>query len=245
MKIGFGFLIYDRIEQDELWLKYVKDKSCEIRIHAKFDTKLHDTFKPYCIDSIPTQYRKISIVKANLLLLESLFTETDVSCVILLSGSCFPIESYNTIEQSLVDEPQSRFADLTYNRNNHIYDRCSKLTEPIIKKEEFKKQQTNCIIFREDYDKLMPHMEYFLNVFKHVDTPEEHFFINMFRYYNISYIPRVVCMAHKQQCMAQAYDIPKVTKEYVMIAKKRRAFFIRKVRHNAIIPEFVNSLLGL
>ena len=49
MKIGFGFLIYDRIEQDELWLKYVKDKSCEIRIHAKFETNLHNAFKPYCM----------------------------------------------------------------------------------------------------------------------------------------------------------------------------------------------------
>lgn len=238
MKIGFAFLIYDKIENPSIWKAYLKQHDYEIRVHAKNNSNLDSFFLSYCIDPIPTRYRDISIVKAKNLLLEDMFQYTDVSCVILLSGSCFPVIPYSELEKYLENNPKSHIGDFTFNRSGHIHHRSRQLKDPIIDKYHFKKQQPNCIIMRSDYNRLQEYFPYMIDQFKEVDTPEEHLLINMFEYYNIPYNNNVVCMPHKQRIMTQAKNIDILDQEYIDIARKRNAFFIRKITEDTRI--FIN-----
>lgn len=245
MKIGFAFLIYDKIEKAPIWESYLKHHDCEIRIHAKDKSNLDPFFLPHCIDTIPTHYGDISLTKAKTLLLKKMFENTDVSCVILLSGTCFPVVSYSELEQSMENDPISRIGDFTFNRSNHIHERSKKLKDPIIDKFHFKKQQENCIIMRSDYNKFKKHISYMIDQFKNLYAPEEHLFINMFEYYNIPYNNNVVCMPHKQRIMTQAKNIDILNQEYINIAKKRNAFFIRKITNNTHFHVNINELLQI
>lgn len=245
MKIGFAFLIYDKIENTPIWKAYLRNHDYEICIHAKDKSNIDPFFLPHCIDTIPTRYRHISITKVKTLLLEKMFENTDVSCVILLSGSCFPVVSYSKLEQSLENNPISRIGDFTFNRNNHIHERSTQLKDPIIDKYHFKKQQETCIIMRSEYNKFKKHISYIIDQFKDVNSPEEHLFINMFEYYNIPYNNNVVCMPHKQMIMTQAKNIDILNEEYINIAKKRNAFFIRKITNNTNIHVNIEELLNI
>lgn len=245
MKIGFAFLVYDKIENVAIWKAYLKNHDYDIRVHAKDESNIDPFFLPYCVNSIPTHYRDISIAKANNILLEEMFENTDVSCVILLSGTCFPVVSYSELEQSLESNPISRIGDFTFNRSNHIHKRSTQLKDPIIDKHRFKKQQPNCIIMRSAYNKIKRHIPYMIDQFKNVDTPEEHVLINMFEYYNIPYNNNVVCMPHKQHIMTQAKNIDILDQEYIDIARKRKAMFIRKVTNDTLILVNLEELLHI
>lgn len=245
MKIGFAFLTYDKIENTPVWKAYLRNHNYEICVHAKDKSNLDPFFLPHCIEAIPTRYRDISIAKAKNILLEEMFENTDVSCVILLSGTCFPVVSYSELEQSLETNQISRIGDFTFNRSGHIHQRSRQLKDDIIDKYHFKKQQPNCIIMRSDYNRIQEYFPYMIDQFKEVDTPEEHLFINMFEYYNIPYNNNVVCMPHKQRIMTQAKNIDILDQEYINIAKKRNAFFIRKITNNTHFHVNINELLQI
>ena len=72
--IGFCFLIYDKINHEELWYKWLNniDKhKYRIYIHYKNDVKLKYFEKFKLKKCISTQYSDISLVKAQNLLLEA------------------------------------------------------------------------------------------------------------------------------------------------------------------------------
>ena len=70
MKIGFAFLVYDKVENTSIWKAYLRNHDYEIRVHAKDKSNIDPFFLPKCIDSIPTTYRHISLIKAKNLLLK-------------------------------------------------------------------------------------------------------------------------------------------------------------------------------
>ena len=99
-KIALCFLIYDKINHEELWYEYLKniDKNkYTIYIHYK-DNKPLKYFEKYKINNcIETCWGCLSIVLAQNLILKEALKDKDNKHFIWLSGSCVPIKSFNYV----------------------------------------------------------------------------------------------------------------------------------------------------
>ena len=110
-KIAFCFLIYDKINNEELWHTFFKniDKNkYNIYIHYK-ENKPLKYFESYKIkDIIPTEWCGNSLVKAQNKLLESAIKDSNNQHFIFVSNSCIPLKSFDYI-YNILDTNYSYF----------------------------------------------------------------------------------------------------------------------------------------
>ena len=110
-KIAFCFLIYDIINNEDLWDNFFKNIDCtkyNIYIHYKtdIDLKYFNKYKlSFCIE---TEWGEISIIKAQNLLLVEAIKDIDNQHFIFISNSCIPLKSFDYIYNEL-DENFSYF----------------------------------------------------------------------------------------------------------------------------------------
>lgn len=101
-KICFAFITSGKINNEEIWFKYLKDKSnIEILIHCYNDPQfqyLNSLTSNIYVNSVPTKWGKLQKVQ-NFLLEESKKLNCDK--FIILSDSCLPIRSYNYLLNKL------------------------------------------------------------------------------------------------------------------------------------------------
>jgi hypothetical protein len=99
-KIAFCFLIYDKINNEELWYNFFKniDKNkYNIYIHYK-ENKLLKYFESHKIkDIISTKWCGKSLVEAQNKLLESAIKDSNNQHFIFISNSCIPLKSFDHI----------------------------------------------------------------------------------------------------------------------------------------------------
>ena len=104
-KIAFLFLIYDIINQEELWYNFLKniDKNkYNIYIHYKEnDTKLK-YFEDYKLKNcINTKWGDKSLVIAQNILLKEALKDPSNQSFIFLSNSCIPLKSFDYIYNNI------------------------------------------------------------------------------------------------------------------------------------------------
>ena len=103
-KIAFCFLIYDKINNEELWNHFFKnvDKTkYSIYIHYKEDKQLK-YFNSYKIkDIVETKWCGDSLVKAQNKLLEHAIKDSNNEHFIFVSNSCIPLKSFDHIYNTL------------------------------------------------------------------------------------------------------------------------------------------------
>jgi len=97
-KIAFCFLIYDKINNEEIWYNYFKNidkQKYSIYIHHK-ENKPLKYFESYKIQDIvsSTRWCGKSLVKAQNKLLESAIKDKDNKHFIFISNSCIPLKSF-------------------------------------------------------------------------------------------------------------------------------------------------------
>ena len=122
-KIAFLFLIYDEIENEELWHNFFRkiDKSrYSICIHWKYDKQLEyfDHFK--LKNPVPTKYAEMSLVKAENLLLREALKDSKNRKFIFLSNSCIPLKPFDFIYNSLFNNDYCYF---NLAREEHIFEK--------------------------------------------------------------------------------------------------------------------------
>jgi len=117
-KIAFCFLIYDKINNEEIWYNYFKniDKNkYNIYIHYK-ENKPLTYFEKYKLNKIiKTEWCSESLVKAQNILLKKAMQDVDNQHFIFISNSCIPLKSFNYIYNSL-NKNKSYF-----NKANSLY----------------------------------------------------------------------------------------------------------------------------
>ena len=145
-KIAFLFLIYDKIDHEELWYEFfIKDLQNRhtIYIHYKYDDKLkyfNNCKLSRCID---TKWGDISLVKAqNLLLCEALKDELN-DRFIFCSGTCVPLKSFEYIYMKI--DPKLSYFNMAPDKE--CFPRCSRALM-FIKKQYIKKASQWCILNR-------------------------------------------------------------------------------------------------
>jgi len=119
--LAFCFLIYDSIENAEVWETFfssANESKYTIVIHAKKDCKNLGFFEKYKLDNpIETKYADISITYAHKLTYEKALQNKEVYRVINLSGTCIPVKSFDYIYNELINIPYSIFNTAKNDKN--------------------------------------------------------------------------------------------------------------------------------
>ena len=121
-KIAFCFLLYSKVDNPKQWSKFFNnaDKN-KYTIYSHLKEKTTDT-QDFLIDgsikSIPTAWGEYSLFKASLLLFKEALKDTQNKHMILLSGSCIPIYTFDEIYKDLIHTTKSRIHSRYINESN-------------------------------------------------------------------------------------------------------------------------------
>ena len=184
-KIALCFLIYDKINHEELWynwLKNVDKNKYNIYIHYK-ENKPLKYFEKYKIkENIPTSWADISLVLAQNLLYKEALKDKDNKHFIFISGSCIPIKIFNYVYNYL--NPRYSYFNIMIDKN--IYQKCNKALE-FVDKKYIKKASMNSILNRKHTLILLKNEYLIKNWFTNVDVPDEHAYITLLYYFNLQH----------------------------------------------------------
>jgi hypothetical protein len=103
-KIALCFLIYDKINHEELWnafLKQVDTSKYNIYIHFKEDKQLKFFNNNKLNKTVKTKWCGDSLVEAQLLLLDEAIRDQKNQHFVFVSNSCLPVKSFNYIYDTL------------------------------------------------------------------------------------------------------------------------------------------------
>jgi len=176
--LGLCFLIYDKINHEELWynwLKNVDKKKYNIYIHYKNDMKLK-YFEKYKLDNcIETKYCDITIVHAH----NILFTQAcKDGChkIISLSQACIPLKSFDYVYNFLTKDNFSYF-NIVPNQNG-VFPRCDNIIKHYGK--DNIQKTSNWFILDKNIAIIIcsKKLDEINNIWKNIYCPEEHFFIS-------------------------------------------------------------------
>jgi len=110
--LGLCFLIYDRINHEELWnnwLKNVDEDKYKIFIHYKNNKELK-YFEKYKLNNcIKTNYTDYTIPLAYNLLFREAYKNNNIYKFIILSGACIPLKSFDYIYDKLIADTYGYF----------------------------------------------------------------------------------------------------------------------------------------
>ena len=183
-KIALCFLIYDKINNEELWWDFIKniDKNkYNIYIHFKNTTKSLKYFEKYKLkNTIDTCWGCFSIVLAQNLILKEAIKDDKNQHFIWLSGSCIPLKSFDYIYKYL-DTTKSYY---NMSPNEQVFPRANNALL-YINKDNIKKASMASIINRKHaklFIKYEPQIELW---FKNINNVDEIAYITMLHHLNL------------------------------------------------------------
>lgn len=184
--LGLCFLIYDKINHEELWnnwLKNVDKKKYKIYIHYKTDKKLK-YFEKYKLDNcIETKYEDQTIPLAYNVLFREAYNDNDIYKFIILSGSCVPLKSFDYIYQKLTCD---NFGYLNVCPQKQCFPNCNSLLN-VIEKNHISKSH-NWFIFNRKLVKDLCGIdkdEYLNKYYTQVYAPAEYFYYTFIKILNL------------------------------------------------------------
>ena len=175
-KIAFCFLIYDKINLEELWHIFFNniDKDLyNIYIHYKINSPLKYFEKNKLNNCIPTKWGDISLVNAQNLLLKEAIKDEENEHFIFLSNSCIPLKNFDFIYTNL--NTNYSYFDISPNKN--CFPRCNKL-KPYINLKKIQKSAQWCILNKKHVNIILNNRHIY-NLFKkhNIFAPDEHIYI--------------------------------------------------------------------
>jgi len=111
MKIAYLFLLYEDVNHPQLWERYFNghEETTKICCHA---ARRENAQTPFVRDNlipfwVSTQWGNIGLVAAHLELIRNALRDPDVSRLVLCSGSCVPIKTYEQTYAALFEQEKS------------------------------------------------------------------------------------------------------------------------------------------
>ena len=180
ISIAFCFLIYDKIEQEELWYNFFKniDKNkYSIYIHSKKNTTLK-YFSEYIVDNlIDTRYCTPSIINAHNILFKKAADDNNYK-IISLSGSCIPVKSFDYIYDFCTKNNKCIFNVVQRGNEVPAWRGAGTSLKNFYKQEHIQKA-ANWFILNNKIAKKISDKQHsdIQNKFKRCGCPEEHYFL--------------------------------------------------------------------
>lgn len=252
-KVAFLFLTRDNLRRPEIWNTFfnnVNINKYSIYCHPKNPVKVSDTLLKNNIipENINTEWGKISLVEANILLMKNALKDTKNKKMILVSEACIPIVSFDTFYNTIINDNKSRiviFHNNTHNRYNDI-------VIPAFKKEHFYKTSGSGSILNRNHAQLLVDNIKDLHKWEKVIAPDEHYNLCQLLVYDKNFLQNNINKKTTfdiwqiEDLNKQKYEKDDIqTKEYILLSKLtnkgldviRDADFllIRKVDENTIL----------
>lgn len=174
-KIAFLFLIYDGINNEDLWNDFFKkaDKNkYNIYIHYKTKKPLK-YFEEYKIKNcIDTKYADKSLIHAQNLLYKTAYEDDSSNYkFVLVSGACIPVKSFDYVYNFLTENNKSY---ITTSSNNERFPNCNPLLKYNIPDKYITKGHQWTILNRNLVSKLAYEDKNVIDVlFQNIYAPEE------------------------------------------------------------------------
>jgi len=183
-KIAFLFLIYDKINNEDVWKTFfenVPKTQYDIFIHDK-TYKKSEYFDKYKLNNpILTNWGDISLLLAQNLLIEEGLKDPDISHFIFLSNSCIPFKKFEHIYNKL----DGSFSYFNICPHEESFPRCNPSLEMVDKKIIQKSHQW-CILNRKHAEILVNDINIYRKWFEYKGTvPDEHSYITYLFYLNL------------------------------------------------------------
>jgi hypothetical protein len=185
-KLALLFLIYDQIEHEELWYKWLEniDKSkYSIYIHYKIPStgKKLKYFENNKIENcIETAWGDISLVKAQNLLLENALKDPNNTNFIFLSNSCVPLKTFSHVYEFL--DPSKSYFNLF--KKEQRFPRYNKIKE-YTKVENITKAFQWSILSRKHATLLYKDREIYYKWYNKVEIPDESCYLTYLNHTNL------------------------------------------------------------
>ena len=245
-KIAFCFLTIDNLNQSNVWDEFFKgnEDRYSIYIHPKNPEKVNKSYKKYVIENlIETRWGDTSLVQATFNLFKTAYQDENNKICILVSDSCIPLYNFDYIYNKLINDYNcSNVLSLKYSPESEMrkrYNALYKNNPNFLKFEEFKKCSQWCVINRETVKFIIENN--YLHYYKGMFASDEHYFINLFDKYNISYKTFNVTFDNwtqltnwkdpektkKYKRLPKTYE--EVNKNEIQEARDTQALFFRKV----------------
>lgn len=177
-KIGFCFLIYDIINQEDLWNMFFKDidtNKYSIYIHYKMNKPLKYFEKYKLTNCIETKYCDVTIIHAHNLLFKKALEE-GCDKIISLSQACIPLKSFDYIYDFLTKDDLCHFNLVP---QIACFPRCNSLLN-YYSKNTIQKSSNWFIINRKICDLIVSYDKTLINAeYSNIYCPEEHYFITL------------------------------------------------------------------
>lgn len=175
-KIAFCFLIYDRMNHEELWRIFFSNidrRKYTIYIHYK-ENKPLKYFNHYKLKKcIETRYENHTIPLAYNLLFREAFKNLDNYKFLILSGSCIPMKSFNHIYDKLIKD---KFGYFNTNNKSECFPNCRHL-RGVIEEKFISKSHDWFIMNRKLVKNLCFDKDEFLNKhYNKIYAPAEYFY---------------------------------------------------------------------
>lgn len=172
-KIAFLLLTYDEHNKYKDIENFLKNGN--IYVHAKFPNNIKSYLKDYIIkDYIKTDWGKFNIVKATIKLLENAIKNKENKWFILISNSCYPVVSYETLHKTLNNNELSFF--------HRFSERDSELVLNKNKKIKLYKTSQFWILNRVDVNFILNNQKKYNHIFTNYDTKvtsDEYYFLSL------------------------------------------------------------------
>lgn len=176
-KVAFLFLVYEEINNNELWNKFFEGVDMN-----KYSIYIHCKYRNFCKyfegcklkESIETSYGDISLVYAEKLLLKEAYKDSLNKKFVFLSQSCIPLKGFYYVYSHLMSNDYSYF-DIS--KDSQCFPRCDSVLE-FMDKSNIKKASQWMVLDRQDVEICLKDDE-IINYFKGVFAPEEHYFITL------------------------------------------------------------------
>jgi len=180
-KIAFLFLVRNNLRRSDIWKKYLEGHESQYNIycHAKepvnvTDTLLKDNKIP---EHIETCWGCSNLVEANLLMMREALKDPSNYKFILVSESCVPITSFQTMYNALIATDNSRIG--IHNDNNSVDERYGTIKNPPFKKEEFVKHCGSGQVMNRHHAKLLvDSLDVLRSDWSNTIIPDEHYIGN-------------------------------------------------------------------
>lgn len=249
-KIALCFLTYNNFSQPMIWESFQYSKY-NFYIHNK--ENFSGIFQKYCIkNKVPTKWGNISLVKASINLFKEAFKFEENKYFVLLSDKCIPLYQPDVLYQKIFEvnnnmlnswrvDPKEKWYKLRYE---------SIAQRDFFDKNNFYGQHQWMILNRET-------VKYFIeNDYTHVfgnkcDVPDETYFINIMKKFNIPSISKIVTYVNwnEDSDLKKYKKRPKtysnLTNQIIENILKSNAFFMRKVGPECNLPSYFNKFKPL
>jgi hypothetical protein len=237
-KIGFCFLIKDLLYNQPVWAQFFKGiPHDEYKIYIHYKTKCDVSLQNYeFIDSIPTQWGTISLVKATFLLFRRASAD-GCTMMFLLSGDTLPLKPYSqirTINQTIF-RPQNYnpYAKTRFCISN--YRRLSSAMRQEISLHKWRKQHMFFCMTAEHFQILLTKPK--ISHYAQLGVPDEYYFINQCTYLNIPYVTDKYIHVGQTNAKTGSRDVTnhmfRENKEDI-----KSYYFIRKITDYRTVPDY-------